>query len=239
MGIFDIIGKKKTTMRDSGLLQGAADRHTHILFGVDDGIKTLDDALAVLSVEEQAGVSDVWCTPHVMEDMPNTTTVLKERFLLLKAAYKGKVRLHLAAEYMIDSLLEERLQSRDLLTMEDDILLVETSTVAGPIGLHGILADMMRAGYRPLLAHPERYRYLKDEDYEKMHEAGVRFQLNLPSLLGYYGDTVKARAEWILKQGWYDAFGSDCHRIRAIEDLMDRKALDASLVEKLKEISLF
>ena len=239
MGIFDIIGKKKTTMRDSGLLQGAADRHTHILFGVDDGVKTLDDALAVLAVEEAAGISDVWCTPHVMEDIPNTTNVLKERFLLLKAAYKGKVRLHLAAEYMIDPLLEERLQNRDLLTMEDNILLVETSTVAGPIGLHGIMADMMKAGYRPLLAHPERYRYLKDEDYEKMHEAGVRFQLNFPSLLGYYGDTVKARAEWILKQGWYDAFGSDCHRIRAIEDLMDRKALDASLVEKLKEIRLF
>ena len=239
MGIFEIIGKKKTTMRDSGLLQGAADRHTHILFGVDDGIKTLDDALAVLAIEEAAGISDVWCTPHVMEDIPNTTKVLKERFLLLKAAYKGKIQLHLAAEYMIDSLLEERLQSRDLLTMEDDILLVETSTVAGPIGLHGILADMMRAGYRPLLAHPERYRYLKEEDYEKLHESGVRFQLNLPSLLGYYGETVRTRAEWILKQGWYDAFGSDCHRIRAIADLIDRKALDVSLVEKLKEISLF
>ena len=85
-------------MRDSGVLQGAADRHTHILFGVDDGIKTLEDALAVLAVEEAAGISDVWCTPHVMEDMPNTTKVLKERFLLLKAAYKGNIRLHLAAE---------------------------------------------------------------------------------------------------------------------------------------------
>ena len=239
MGIFEIIGKKKTTMRDSGLLQGAVDRHTHILFGVDDGVKTLDDALAVLAVEEAAGISDVWCTPHVMEDMPNTTKVLKERFLLLKAAYRGRIRLHLAAEYMIDTLLEERLQNGDLLTMEDDILLVETSTVAGPIGLHGILADLMRAGYRPLLAHPERYRYLKDEDYEKLHEAGVRFQLNLPSLLGYYGETVRTRAEWILKQGWYNAFGSDCHRIRAIADLTDRKALDVSLVDKLKEISLF
>ena len=70
-------------MRDSGVLQGAADRHTHILFGVDDGIRTLEDALAVLAVEEAAGISDVWCTPHVMEDMPNTTKVLKERFLLL------------------------------------------------------------------------------------------------------------------------------------------------------------
>ena len=226
-------------MRDSGLLQGAVDRHTHILFGVDDGVKTLDDALAVLAVEEAAGISDVWCTPHVMEDMPNTTKVLKERFLLLKAAYKGRIRLHLAAEYMIDTLLEERLQNGDLLTMEDDILLVETSTVAGPIGLHGILADMMKAGYRPLLAHPERYRYLKNEDYEKLHGSGVRFQLNLPSLLGYYGETVRARAEWILKQGWYEAFGSDCHRIRAIADLIDRKALDVTLVEKLKEISLF
>lgn len=239
MGIFDIIGKKKTTMRDSGVLQGAADRHTHILFGVDDGIRTLEDALAVLAVEEAAGISDVWCTPHVMEDMPNTTKVLKERFLLLKAAYKGNIRLHLAAEYMIDTVLEERLKSGDLLTMEDEILLVETSTVAGPIGLHGLFQDMMRAGYRPLFAHPERYRYLKDEDYEKLHEAGVRFQLNLPSLLGYYGEAVRSRADWILTRGWYNAFGSDCHRIRSIADLIDRKALDVSLVEKLKEISLF
>ena len=239
MGLFSFIGGKKHSLLSSGVLQGTADSHSHILFGVDDGVKAMDESLAILKYEESLGVKEVWCTPHIIEDGINDHDLFKANFEQLCEAYDGSIKLHLAAEYMLDTVFEQRFKDRELLTHENNTLLVETSAWTPPLGLHNTLRNIQNAGYRPLLAHPERYRYLKDEDYEKMHEAGVRFQLNLPSLLGYYGDTVKARAEWILKQGWYDAFGSDCHRIRAIEDLMDRKALDASLVEKLKEISLF
>ena len=74
------------------------DRHCHILFGVDDGVKTLEDSLAVLAYDEEVGIKEVWCTPHIMEDVPNTAGKLTKRFDELKAAYNGNIELHLAAE---------------------------------------------------------------------------------------------------------------------------------------------
>ena len=150
MGLLDLFSKKKSSIADSMFLQGRTDRHTHILFGVDDGIRKLEDSLAVLRYEESLGVTDVWCTPHVMEDVPNTSSALKARFEELKAAYSGPIRLHLAAEYMLDTVFEKRLEARDLLTMEDSTVLVETSTLTPPVNLFDIFRQMQSAGYRPL-----------------------------------------------------------------------------------------
>ena len=86
----------------------------------------------------------------------------------------------------------------------------------------------MSAGYRPLFAHPERCRFLTDREYAQMHEAGVLFQLNLGSLTGYYGNSVKKNAEFLLAKGWYSAFGSDCHRLRTIKEQYEIKAKGVS-----------
>ena len=235
MGLFDFLGKKKTTLAESGILQGKTDRHTHILFGVDDGVKTLEDSLAILAYQESLGVKEVWCTPHVMEDVPNSTSFLKARFEELAAAYKGNVKLHLAAEYMLDTVFEERLRSRDLLTMEDSTVLVETSTLSPPVNLYEIFRQIQSAGYRPLLAHPERYRYLKESDYEKLRKLGIYFQLNLPSLVRFYGETAYNKAMWLMENGFYSEIGSDCHRFHAIKGQYEHPLL-AKDVEKLLQL---
>lgn len=235
MGLFDFLGKKKTTLAESGILQGKTDRHTHILFGVDDGVKTLEDSLAILAYQESLGVKEVWCTPHVMEDVPNSTSFLKARFEELAAAYKGNVKLHLAAEYMLDTVFEERLKSRDLLTMEDSTVLVETSTLSPPVNLHEIFRQIQSAGYRPLLAHPERYRYLKESDYEKLRKLGIYFQLNLPSLVRFYGETAYNKAMWLMENGFYSEIGSDCHRLHAIKGQYEHPLL-AKDVQKLRQL---
>lgn len=103
------------------------DYHSHILPGVDDGIRTISDSLAVLSEYENLGVSNVWLTPHIMEDYPNTTDALRTRFSELKEEYKGGINLHLASENMMDELFMERLESDDLLPLNNKHLLVETS----------------------------------------------------------------------------------------------------------------
>ena len=234
MGLFDFLAKRKVSLFESGFLQGKTDRHTHVLFGVDDGIKTLEDSLDVLSYEESIGVTDVWCTPHVMEDVPNTTDALKARFEELTGAYKGPVRLHLAAEYMLDTVFEERLGARDLLTMEDDMVLVETSTLSPPVNLYEILRGMQSAGYRPLLAHPERYRYLKEKDYEQLKKLGIRFQLNLPSVVGFYGETAYKKALWLLENGYYSEVGSDCHRLHAMRGQYECQVLAKEVCRLLK-----
>lgn len=151
---------KKKNLIESGTLRGTIDRHSHILPGVDDGIKTIDDSLKLLDLMEEAGVAEVWLTPHIMEDIPNTIDGLKARFEQLLKAYKGNIKLHLAAEHMLDNLFSERFAKKELLTMEDDLLLVETSYFNPPYGFENTLKEIMSKGYRPLLAHPERYKYM-------------------------------------------------------------------------------
>ena len=233
MGLFDFM-KRKQSLLQSGVLQGATDRHSHILYGVDDGAATLEDALAVLAYEEEIGIREVWCTPHIMEDVPNTTEALKQRFAELQAAYQGPIKLHLAAEYMLDTLFEERFNAGDLLTMEDDTLLVETSTWNPPADMTGTLRKIQKAGYRPLLAHPERYRYLTDAGYERLHKMGIHFQLNLGSLVGYYGETAMRKAHELLEKGWYSEIGSDCHRLATIKEQYNREVLTKDIVSKLR-----
>lgn len=229
MGLFDIFHRSRSIL-DAGILEGRTDRHSHILFGVDDGIRTLDKSLAVLSYMEDAGVVELWCTPHIMEDVPNTTAALQERFEQLKAAYTGKITLHLAAEYMLDPLFEKRLSERDLLTMEDNMLLVETSTWTPPVNFYDLLENAMKAGYRPILAHPERYRYLKEAGYRKLKDMGVKFQMNLPSIVGFYGETANRKAVWLLENGFYDEFGSDCHRFVTTKEQFERKVLTSDVL---------
>lgn len=235
MGLFGLFSSKRS-LQESRILSGSIDRHSHILYGVDDGVRTLEESLEILAYQESLGVKEVWCTPHIMEDVPNTTEALMARFEQLCSAYKGSVKLRLAAEYMIDTVFEERLRTNDLLTMEDNILLMETSTIAPPYDLKGSLSAAMSAGYRPLFAHPERCRFLKPKDCEQLVEMGVRLQLNIASLTGYYGPTCRANAETMLRKGMYFTYGSDCHRAKTIKEQYSRKELNKEIIQNLKLI---
>lgn len=230
--MFDFL-KRKYSLVSSEALKGRTDRHSHILYGVDDGIATLEDSLAVLSFQESLGIKEVWCTPHIMEDTPNTTDGLRQRFEALQSAYNGNIKLHLAAEYMLDNLFEERFRTGDLLTMEDKTVLVETSTWNPPPGLYDALRDLQKAGYRPLLAHPERYRYLSENGYENLYKMGIHFQLNIASVVGYYGETARKKALYLLEKDWYSDIGSDCHRLKSIQEQYMRETLTKDVVSLL------
>jgi putative capsular polysaccharide biosythesis protein len=205
--------KKKYALVDSKIFQGFTDWHSHILPGVDDGVQTMQEALDILALYERLGVKAVWLTPHIMEDVPNTTAYLKERFENLKAAYQGNVVLHLAAEYMLDNLFCERLNNSDLLPLGEkgDWLLVETSFYNPPMNLPEILGRIKAKGFHPVLAHPERYIYMSDSDYGKLKQESVRFQINLPSLAGFYGREAQRKAKWLLAKGYTNLYGTDTH----------------------------
>lgn len=203
----------------SSLLTNFTDHHSHILPGVDDGVKKMETSLKVLDRYEQLGIAEVWCTPHVMEDIPNTTTGLQARFAELCEAYQGPIKLHLAAEYMMDALFEERLEQGDLLKLGDEgnQVLVETSYFTPPMDMDAILRRIKQKGIYPMLAHPERYVYMNKERYKELKNNGIRFQLNLSSLAGAYGSEAKDKARWILKQNFYNIAGSDLHSSRNID----------------------
>ena len=230
--MFELFPRRRSIL-DAGLLKDAVDNHSHILYGLDDGVKTQEDSLAILHWLEEQGVSEVWCTPHVMEDVPNTTEAIRTRFGELQAVYDGELKLHLAAEYMIDTLFEERLAQRDLLEHGEEVVLVETSAIAPPINLWTVLDRMLKSGYRPLVAHPERYRYMEPDDYKELHNMGCLLQMNLPSIVGFYGESARQRALYLLDKGWYRMVGSDCHRFKAIQAQYSAKELKKDTIAKL------
>ncbi len=203
----------------SSLLINFTDHHSHILPGVDDGVKKMETSLKVLERYEQLGIAEVWCTPHVMEDIPNTTAGLQARFAELCEAYQGPIKLHLAAEYMMDELFEERLEQGDLLKLGDEgnQVLVETSYFTPPMDMDAILRRIKQKGLYPMLAHPERYIYMNKERYKELKNNGIRFQLNLSSVAGAYGSEAKDKALWLLKQNFYNIAGSDLHSLRNID----------------------
>lgn len=222
-------------------LDGFKDCHSHILPGVDDGVQKMEHSLQILSDYEKLGVKEVVFTPHIMADVPNTTEDLKARFDAFKSEYKGGIQLHLAAEYMMDTLFLQRLADGDLLTHGDGSrLLVETSYLQPPTGLSDIFFNIQTSGYEILLAHPERYLYMELSEYDKLLDKGILLQMNLGSLAGMYGKTVQKRALHLLKGGYYAMAGSDIHHPHMLAHYLSVK-LDkdaAREFEKLKGINI-
>ena len=171
------------------------------------------------------GIKEVWLTPHIMEDVPNTAEKLQTRFDELKAAYKGCIRLYLAAENMIDSLFMERIASNELLPigMNHDKLLIETSYFNPPVDfLEDTIEKIIDTGYVPVIAHPERYGYVHDiKEYESWKAMGVKFQLNILSTGGFYGPDAKSKSESLLQRGMYDFIGTDIHSLRQLNALKE------------------
>ena len=231
----------KKNLIDTGIFKGATDWHSHIVPGVDDGIQTMKDSLAVLNYYESIGISDVWLTPHIMEDIPNTTADLRARYSELLDAYKGPVKLHLAAENMIDNLFNERLAAKDFLPIGPNgtHLLVETSYYQPPIDLYGTLTRIQEEGYIPILAHPERYGYMDDRDYDKLSSMRVKLQMNIVSLAGGYGKPAQDKAIMLLNKGYYSFFGSDLHRLRSFTEAVNMKAIKKEFIPQLQRIENF
>lgn len=229
-----IFGTRKEPFDFSGF----TDWHSHILPGVDDGVATMEESLEILNAYEKAGIKEVWLTPHIMEDVPNTTSMLRSRFEILQDAWHGNVTLHLASENMLDNLFLTKLEAGDLLPIgsERKHLLVETSYFNAPLGFHNILESIKTAGYFPLLAHPERYNYISTMDeYRKLKEMGVLFQLNLMSLGGHYGPGVREKSLRLLSEGMYDRVGSDIHR-KEHTDIMSALRLSHDTVDAVSHI---
>ena len=222
----------------SGILRGKTDIHCHVLPGVDDGSPDVSRSLEMLSfMDEEMGFRCVCLTPHVMQDYPNDTAMLQTAFDRFLPNYKGPMRLLLAAEYMLDASFSRHLHD-GILPLGREHLLVETSYMSAPVGFHDILLDIWHRGYRPVLAHPERYMYMEESDYTALRSKGYAFQLNLLSLSGYYGRRPKQVSEYLLKQGYYNYAGTDLHHLERYEDYLydmklTRQQLDA--IEQLFE----
>lgn len=237
MGIWPFSNKTES-LEEAKFFQGITDWHSHILPGVDDGFKNIEDSLKALHIMESLGVKNLWLTPHIMEDYPNETADLRKRYEELKLAYEGSINLFLASENMLDVLFEERLEKKDFLPLGENgnHLLVETSYYNPPMNMKPLLEKVKSLGYYPVLAHPERYQYMSEKDYEELKEMGILFQANFFSILGAYGNTARKKLEWMLKKGMIDIMGSDLHRHTVLEALKGKNPQNKKAFDLLKEV---
>ena len=193
------------------------DFHSHILPGIDDGAKSFESTLSLVMAMKDLRFEQLIATPHVMKNVWNNsaekiTAKLKETQVFIKEN-SIEIPLHAAAEYLMDGTFTETFQNSKLLTLKDNYVLVEMSYINPPIQLYDIIFDLQVAGYKPVLAHPERYLFFHNNfnDYEKLKHSGCLFQINMLSVVGYYGKEVALAAQKLLKKGLIDFAGSDIH----------------------------
>lgn len=230
--------ERKFNLQDNGIWKGMTEMHCHLLPAVDDGAETKEDALQLLRfMERDVGVRRICMTPHTMMDFNNAPAEkLCEKFCKFREDYSGRMELYLASEYMLDSFFNGHLKQEVLLLGEwggRKLLLVETSALMPPPNLNETLEDIFAAGYTPVIAHPERYAYLDEPTYIRLRERGCLFQMNIPSLHGYYGKHSQKDALLLLKKGMYTFAGFDIHRYEGYARVIRQLELSRRQTDRL------
>jgi protein-tyrosine phosphatase len=202
------------------------DIHSHLLAGIDDGAKTLEDSLALIRKLQDAGYTRFVTTPHIMSDFyRNTPEIITEKLAELRQYLKDnqvEVTIEAAAEYYADDWFMRMVSHGDkLLTFGDNYILIETGFQDKPKYLKQAIFDLKTSGYKPVFAHPERYQYLYNDfkTLEELYELGVLLQINLNSIAGYYGKTAQIFAEKLIAKGMVHWVGSDCHHHRHADSI--------------------
>jgi protein-tyrosine phosphatase len=213
--------KNKTVLKDL-IPDNHVDIHSHLLPGIDDGARTFEDTITLTKALQSFGINQFITTPHIIQHVwDNTYEQIvdnKNNTILELEKNNIKVPFNAAAEYLMDDQFVRLFQSGELLTLKDNYVLVEMSYINAPIQLYSILFDLQVAGYIPVLAHPERYLFYHNNfnEYAKLKRAGCLFQLNLLSVVGYYGSEITKIANQLLAKGMYDYVGSDVHHDKHI-----------------------
>ena len=186
------------------------DIHNHILYGVDDGSKDLDMSLAMLKEEMEQGVTRVYLTPH-QNQQTLTGPLLKERYQSFLEELKDKgidMDIRLGAEiYYYPGLKQDLLSGKALTMDESKYVLVEFSTRT-ETNVSEIVYELVMAGFTPIIAHIERYPYLKKEDYFDIKEAGGLIQINSSSFSHF---SSRGLIKYLLKNDLVDYVATDAH----------------------------
>jgi protein-tyrosine phosphatase len=232
--------KKKADPIDLSWL--SADMHSHLLPGIDDGSPDVATSIELIKGFQALGYKKIITTPHILwEIYPNTGAIITSKQNEVKAAISDagiNIEFKAAAEYFIDEHFVQQLKDKvPLLTISQNIVLVEFSMIAAPVDWQEVLFEMQMQNYQPVLAHPERYTYLgrKTELFDQLKDAGCWFQLNLLALTGYYGETVHELADHLLKKNYYDLAGTDLHHSKHLAQL---QRLPSTPLNRLRDSDL-
>lgn len=234
MSLFSSFLRKKTVFENPVFV----DIHSHFIPGIDDGVKTEDESLELLSGLFHLGYKKVVTTPHIYQGVFNNSyeTILPglERMREVLKQNSIGIELEAAAEYFFDDYFLKCIQEENLLTFGDNYVLFELSSNVRPRQLEDAVFELKLKGYKPVLAHPERYNYFHEpklDSLEKLKGMELLFQMNALALNGFYNNTIMRVARQLIKNEWIDWVGSDMHNMRYLESFRD--ALEDEYYEKL------
>jgi tyrosine-protein phosphatase YwqE len=212
----------------------AVDMHSHLIPGIDDGAKALEDSVALIRRMHELGFKKLITTPHIQHEYYKNTPEIIELGLerVQEALHKESipVNVEVAAEYLIDDGFEEKVSAGNLMTFGDKHVLVELSYFNPHPNLKTFIFNLQIDGYKVILAHPERYSYWFNDfgKFEDLKDRGVFFQVNMVSLAGYYPEPVKKFAEKLIEKGMIEFVGSDMHNMNymgALEQSLKERSL--------------
>lgn len=225
MGFFNRIFSKKEEIIDPidiSFLRN--DIHSHLIPGIDDGSPEMETTIVLLKKFIDLGYKKVITTPHVMSDYyKNNPEIILSGLNNVRKEIKKQnldIEIEAAAEYNLEPEFEKLLDDGKLLSFgAEKYLLFELSFFDEPLRLNETIWKMIEKGFRPVLAHVERYGYWHN-NYDKVEEMinrGVKLQLNIGSITGAYGPEVKKFAERLIKDEIIEFVGSDCHHLHHLE----------------------
>jgi tyrosine-protein phosphatase YwqE len=232
--------KKRNTPFDLSKL--GVDMHSHLIPGIDDGAPTMEHSIAMLNKFAQLGYRKVITTPHILGEVhPNTPEIILSGLEEVRKELQKldiNIEIEAAAEYYCDETLLPKIKDKNILSFGKNYVLMEFSMLHASQYEAQALFELQVAGYVPVLAHFERYPFYHGnfEKVEQLRERNIKIQVNLGSLTGHYGQSVKKMAEELIKKGLVDFLGSDCHRMEHL--LMIEKHLDAPIYDAIEKLQL-
>ena len=242
MGLFGFFSTKPKNRVALDLSKVKVDMHSHLIPGIDDGAQNMEETIAMLAKFEALGFSKIITTPHIKHpSYPNSSAIILSGLNEVRNQMKElgiSLTLEAAAEYYYDESFLEKVKSRDLLTFGDNYVLFEFSFYHTPTFVDVLFDELIKAGYKPVIAHFERYLYFLGsiEKAVEWRKRGVNIQVNLLSLTGHYGMEIKKQAEMLIDACEFDFVGSDCHRMEHLTLL--EASLSLPQLEKLNNYLL-
>lgn len=215
------------------------DLHSHLIPSIDDGSKSMTQSIEMITSLKNMGFKKLIITPHTMSHrFPNSKSdILKGFDELQEEVIKQNIDIHLevASEYYYDEHFFELIKNKELLTFGDNYILFELSYTTPVFGIEQTIYELLKAGYKPILAHPERYTYFSQslEKYHQIKEAGLYFQINVNSTNDFYGKRAKKAVDYLINNGLVDFVGSDTHRPNYIESLS--QSINSKSFRKIEE----
>jgi protein-tyrosine phosphatase len=242
MGFLSKLFSKKQIILPVDLSELQTDMHSHLIPGIDDGSKSMDETIAILLKFKELGYKKIITTPHIMSDFyKNTPETILGGLEEVRTELKRinlDIEIEAAAEYYFDETLFHKLEANEFLTFSGKHVLIEFSFSIMPQEHERLFYDMRIKGYKPVIAHFERYLYFHGsiDQARDWREKGMLIQININSLFGHYGPGVKKQAEKLVDAGLIDLIATDCHRLDHLNIL--EQNLTSSYLRKVMNLPL-